>query len=139
MIKYIVSAIVLSGVALNVYAMPKKPNACPKAAAIKSGGLAYADKDQGAYVVYQISNYGTKYTWGFGIGDFQANSAQQAISKGYSALSTLRGNPSPTPIYDENVWACLYSTNGGHMAIAFTPLPIGTKMKQSMMMLPTNS
>jgi Domain of unknown function (DUF4949) len=116
------------------HAFPPKPSACPSAALIKAGGLAYAEFDEGSYIALQISQYGTSKLWGFGIGDIQASSPEQALSIGYQALASLNGSPTPLPIQSENLWACLYSTNSGHLAAAFTPVPMGAKVKKSIML-----
>lgn len=131
LIRLLTSIMVLSMYS-QAFAMPQKPATCPHAALIKSFGLAYTDFEEGTYSVFQINNYGTRNLWGFGIGDINASSPQEALSIGYIALASLSGTPLPIAIPSDNIWACFYSNNSGLISVAFTPIPVAAHFNQTM-------
>jgi hypothetical protein len=127
----LLSFLIILGFCSQTFAMPPKPVACPKAALIKAYGLTYTDFDEGSYTVFQINDYGTRHLWAFALGEINASSAQEALSIGYTVLNSVNGNPRPTAIPSENVWACIYTNNSGIFSIAFTPIPVASHFNHS--------
>lgn len=123
----------LSLFTLQSYAKPDRPEQCPSVNTLKAGGLPYVEIDEydNTYIAFQIDQYNTKNTWGFGIADLNANSQEEAYDLAQSELSGLTGSPVPVYLANDDIWACFYSTKSGLMAAAVTPFPPSFKSKLS--------
>lgn len=102
------------------------PTECPTPSAIISYGLfdiKFSAKDN-SYAAYQISDYQTKFTWGFGIEvpGYQAHSEQEALAIAKAALPSLKANFTK-PIEKNGKYLCIYNANG-LQAAAVTPTKI---------------
>jgi len=92
--------------------LPPKPLACPSASEIKRQGLPMMDNTNGFYLTYNISTYGLKEKWQFGIVDIFSENESDARRKAERSLFTLFGWPSPTNDGGPE-WDCRYFMLGG--------------------------
>lgn len=94
----------LTGVFLfsTVTCATNRPDKCPSVEAIKSQGLRY---------VSNKSNYDTNQNWHFSIGNIQAESGLDALTKGDRLLTELHGNPNPV-LENNTYWFCWYELDG---------------------------
>lgn len=62
---------------------------CPELHAIQTEGLSMSMEIYGIYAAYQISNFETKYAWGFVIAPVDANSEDELIDNANTILRQM--------------------------------------------------
>ncbi|ARG96223.1 DUF4949 domain-containing protein [Legionella micdadei] len=93
------------------------PETCPSVSAIKAEGLSTAmELFPKVYYAYNVSEYGSDYSWFFAVGLFASNTKTEAVAEGNKYLPTLTGNP--IPLHVEDYWFCDYEIDGGLAAVA---------------------
>lgn len=99
------------------------PKSCPKASVLKSIPLNVAklDKETGDYFAYNVNTYGTKNRWAFIIGNIEASSQSDAVTKANEALPTVT-DAMKKPHYDaeSELYVCVYNVGNGYVAGAIT-------------------
>lgn len=103
----------LTGVFLfsTITCATNRPDKCPSVEAIKSQGLRYVSLSDGNWYVSNRSNYDTNQNWHFSIGNIQAESGLDALTKGDRLLTELHGNPNPV-LENNTYWFCWYELDG---------------------------
>ncbi len=123
-----------SFIALTTVASERSaPSSCPKASTVKSVRLnaAKLNKETGNYAAYNINTYGTKQRWVFIIGNIDASSQGDAVTKANEALPTV-SNAMKKPHYDSDneLYICVYNVGYGYVAGAITTSDANTAMSE---------
>lgn len=111
---------------------PMVPEACPAVSAIASVGVDVAESTgENKWVAARLSDtFNTSDTWTFGVGEIEAENAEDALAKAAKLLPTLDFIGGPVNI--GNLYGCLYQASDDVWGVAISPAFTNIKALKTM-------